>query len=156
MEARGPKTVYEIREVFQAPLAFAYRWCTDYQSDDSNRSGETFRRKVLQRTARRVEYQDLDEKKDGWVWRHTIVTLRPPNGWNAHSEGNFRNFEIAYRLKALPDGTTEFHLRGVRQATDFGGKNPPKAKLERELHVMWGNYGKALARDYRASHPSRR
>jgi hypothetical protein len=156
MESRGPKTVYETRQVFHAPLAFAFRWCTDYQADDSKRSGESFRRKVLERTAKKVEFEDLDERPNGWVWRHTIVTLHPPGRWTAHSVGNFRTFEIEYRLKASPDGTTAFHLRGVRRSTAFGGKNPPKAKLERELDVMWGNYGKALDRDYRASRPSRR
>jgi hypothetical protein len=155
MVGHGPKTVYETRVIFDAPLAYAFRWCTDYRADDSRRSRETFRRKVLERSARRIVYEDLDDKPTGFVWRRTVVTPRPPGRWTAVSVGNFRVFHLDYRLRALPDGRTEFHLRGVRQATLLG-KNPPKAALERELRTMWTNYGRELARDYRASRRGRR
>jgi hypothetical protein len=84
------------------------------------------------------------------MWSHQEVTLRPPNRWHAEATGSHRHWSLDYELRELPDGGTELHLRGERTPTALG-KNPPKAKLERELRGMWSNFGRSLERDYRAS-----
>jgi hypothetical protein len=148
--ARRPRT-YEIRTRFRAPLRFVYRWCTDYTPGDAQLEHESYERRVLSKTRGRVVYEDLDRLADGWAWRRTTVTLRPPSGWHADSVGNRRTFRLDYRLRELRTGGTELWLRGIRRPTEIGAPNPPPAEMERELRRMWRDFGRALERDYRAS-----
>jgi hypothetical protein len=149
----SPVSVYEIRRTFRAPLDFAYAWCTDYTTEDRQLEGEadTATRQILRKTRTTVVYEDLDATPDGWKWSRQTVTLRPPDAWRATAVGNHRTWDLEYRLRALPDGRTEFWMRGRRRATEIGGRNPPKRVLEKELFDMWGHLGRAMERDYRRS-----
>jgi hypothetical protein len=147
---------YEIRVVLKAPLPYAFRWCTDYRPDDGGRAHERYQRRILTRTQGRIVYEDLEDSPSGWIWKHTEVTLLPPNRWRAHSVGNRREFRLNYRLRALGTARTELTLRGRRRGTVLGGPNPPRARLERELRTLWRHLGDALAREYRREHPARR
>jgi hypothetical protein len=142
--------VYEIRSRFRAPLPFVFRWCTDYTPDDARLEKDDYTRRIVKRSTRKVVYEDLSDSPNGWMWSHQEVTLRPPNRWHAEVTGSHRYWSLDYQLRELPDGRTELHLRGERRPTALG-KNPPKAKLERDLGRMWSNFGQALERDYRAS-----
>jgi len=146
-----PASRYEIRSKFRAPLPFVFEWCTDYSSDDPRLEKENYTRKILGRKGRRVTYEDLYDTPNGWMWSHQTVTLHPPNRWHAEALGNYREWSLEYTLKELPDGRTELTLRGQRRPTPLGGRNPPKARLERELRASWRNFGRALERDYRAA-----
>jgi len=146
-------TVYEVRRIFRAPLDFAYEWCTDYSEADRVLQGEKGSRQLIRKSARTVVYEDLDATPDGWMWSRQTVTLRPPARWHAVAVGNYRTWTLDYALRELPDGRTEFRMKGTRRPTFLGGKNPPKAVLEKELATMWRNLGRALERDYRASRP---
>ncbi|MCI4327694.1 MAG: hypothetical protein L3K16_08715 [Thermoplasmata archaeon] len=151
MNDSGEPTVYEIRSQFRAPLPFVFRWCTDYTPSDPKLEKEKFTRRVLRKGGRTAVYEDLFDTPKGWMWSHQVVTLRPPNRWHADASGSHRFWSLDYELMALPEGGTELYLRGERRATPLGGKNPPRARLERELRTSWSNYGRALERDYRAS-----
>ncbi len=142
--------LYEIRSRIRAPLPFVFQWCTDYTPEDGRFARETYRRRILRRTARRVTFEDVEEAPKGWMWRRTTVALHPPDHWHAESVGNYRRFLLDYRLRALPNGETELTLRGKRWATRFAGRNPPKKQLERYLRTLWANLGRALEREYRA------
>jgi hypothetical protein len=146
-----PVAVYQIKRTFRAPLDFAYKWCTDFTDRDRVLQGEQGSRQVIRKSARGVVYEDLTPTPEGWMWSRLIVTLRPPNRWHAVALGNYRRWDLDYSLRALPDGKTEFTLRGKRRPTLLGKKNPRKSVLERELDVMWRNLGQAMERDYRAS-----
>ncbi len=146
-------SVYEIKRTFRAPLGFAYAWCTDYTKADRKLQGDPGSRQIIRKTSRTVVYEDLNETPHGWMWSRQIVTLRPPNRWHAGAVGNYRTWNLDYSLRELPDGRTEFTMRGRRRATPLGVKNPPKAVLEKELQTMWRNLGRALERDYRAGRP---
>jgi hypothetical protein len=143
--------VYEIRTTFHAPLDFAYAWCTDYAPEDRKLEGDPGSRQILWKGKRTAVYEDLNDTPHGWMWSRQTVTLRPPNRWHAVALGNYRTWNLDYSLRQLPDGRTEFHMRGVRRATPLGVRNPSKRVLEKELRDMWGNLGRALERDYRAS-----
>ncbi|HXW67950.1 MAG TPA: hypothetical protein VEL82_08775 [Thermoplasmata archaeon] len=147
--------VYEYRTVFRAPPAFVFRWCTDYRSDDHRLSGDGGERRILQRSARRVVYEDLESTRDGWSWSRWTVTLHPPRSWHGRATGNYRNWEIDYRLKALPDGRTAFHLRGVREPRVLGSKNPSQASMRADLGQQWSRYRRSLEADYRRSQRGR-
>lgn len=147
--ALGPPREYHVHARFRAPLPFVFRWCTDYQADDPTLEHGAFVRRILHRDRRRVVYEDLYDKPTGWFWSHQTITLRPPDRWHAEAVGNARTWSLDYRLTQQPDGTTTLVMRGDRQSTKLGGKNPPKTTLERELSLMWAKFVRALERDYR-------
>ncbi len=150
----APVSVYKIKRTFRAPIAFAYHWCTDYTEADRELQGESGYRQIIRKSPRRVVYEDLTPTPHGWMWSRQTVTLLPPDRWHAVAVGNYRIWRsLDYSLRALPDGRTEFTMRGERRATPLGVKNPPKAVLEKELQTMWRNLGRALERSYRASRP---
>ena len=148
-ERRGVRTC-EVRATFRAPLAYVYRWCTDYAPDDGRRAEENYVRRILERSDRRVVLEDLEDTEHGWVWKRSTVTLDPPRHWHAESDGNYRYFSLDYRLRALPGGVTELTLRGKRTATALGGENPTRARLEAGLRTLWTHLGRSLEREYRA------
>src|SRR5213593_3347462 len=98
----GP--TYRIRVSFRVPLAFAFKWCTDFSSDDGNLEGESYRRKIVQKTSRRVVFEDLEETKDGWMWSRDVTA--------------------DYVLTTLADGQTQLDLQWRRRP-----RNPAAAKL---------------------------
>jgi len=150
-----PVSIYEITTIFRAPLDYSYAWCTDYTTEDRKLQGDPGSRQILRKGARTVVYEDLNETPHGWMWSRQTVTLVPPDRWTAVADGNYRSWKLDYRLRALPDGRTEFTMRGARRATPLGKRNPSKAALEDELRTMWRNLGRALERDYRAGRPPR-
>ena len=143
--------IYEIRSVFRAPLAFVFAWCTDYSTGDARLEKEAYVRRIIERTRRRVVYEDLEETPRGWAWSRHSVTLRPPNRWRSDSVGNYRTWRLDYSLRPLPGGRTELTLRGLRRASGLASKNPPKAKLERAMRASWSHFGRALESDYQKS-----
>jgi hypothetical protein len=147
-------TRYEVRAVFQAPVPFVFGWCTDYSPEDPRLEKDRYTRRIIERSARRVVYEDLYDNPDGWHWSRQVVDLRPPTRWHAVATGNRRTWVLDYELTELPGDRTELRLRGDRRATRPGDKNPPKATLERELTLGWANFARALERDYRASRRS--
>lgn len=142
---------FEVRTVFRAPMAFAFRWCTDYSSRDSKLEGAGFTRRVLRRDPRHVVYEDLDRTDGGWMWSRWTVSLQPPDRWHGVSIGNYRSWTAEYRLQALADGRTAFRFRGKRRATRLATRVPPRAVIQQELNQIWRRFGRALESDYRAS-----
>ncbi len=156
MAATARPQVYEIRSTFRAPLGFVFDWCTHYTTDDPRLEKEDYQRRILSRGKRQVVYEDLQDLPGGWMWSRQTVTLHPPNRWHAEAFGSHRVWSLDYTLRDLPDGRTEMTLRGERRPTPIGGRNPPKARLERELRASWKNFGVALERDFRRRSKSRR
>lgn len=152
---RWPPPTYRFRTEFDVPASFAFRWCTDYRSDDSRRSKENFERRVLERSRSAIVFEDLWPEGRGWGWRHTRITLRPPGRWHADSFGSAREASIDYRVEELPGGRTQFDLVMRRRPSPVRPTQPTRAELDRELRAMWTHYGRAMARDFRASRRSR-
>jgi hypothetical protein len=146
-----PVGLYEIRVTFRVPLDFAFRWCTDYNSDDPGLEGESYRRQVLERRKDHVVYEDLDSTPAGWMWSRWNVVLKPPDRWFGRAVGNYRGWNVRYRLSARPGGRTELWLRGRRHPMQLGTVNPRKSELEAELRANWTKFGRAMEADYRRS-----
>lgn len=149
--ARVRSGVYEVRTVFHAPLSFVFRWCTDYTAGDPALEGDSFTRRVLQRSRRVVVYEDLDTTPEGWAWSRWVVTLAPPDRWHGESMGNYRDWSVDYRLCSLPDGGTELLLKGERRPTLLGERNPSRAELEASLAGNWQKFARALEADHARS-----
>ncbi len=143
----GPE--YRIQVIFRAPIDFAFAWCTDFSSEDGKLSGESFRRKVLERTPRRVVFEDLEETGDGWIWSREVVTLRPPNRWHMDGIGNRRDVTADYLLTSLPTGGTRLDLRWRRRPNVRGAGKLTKAQREASALRSWERFASEMERDYR-------
>lgn len=153
--APRPRTSYRFRTTFNAPVGFVFRWCTDYQPTDPRLEGETYRRKVLERTRRKVVYEDLEELPGGWSWARHVVTLEPPDHWRSDSVGNRRDFLLDYRLRALPGGRTELRFLGRRTPTPLGGTNPSRRAFAASMASTWKRFRRQLESEYRRSRRGR-
>src|SRR3989442_11769283 len=116
----GPE--YRIQVSFRVPLAFAFAWCTDYTPEDAKLEGDSYERKIVERTPRRVVLEDLYDTKAGWVWSREVVTLQPPNRWHMDGVGNQRDATGDYLLTPLPGGRTRLELRWRRHQKDPRGR----------------------------------
>ena len=149
----GPE--YRIRVSFGVPLDFAFAWCTDYTPEDASLEGESYTRKIIERTPHRVIFEDLEDAADGWVWGRDVVTLHPPNRWHMDGVGNRRDVTADYVLSPLPDGRTRFDLRWSRRPKVPETKRLTKVEREASAMRAWKHFAVAMERDYRRSRRSR-
>lgn len=145
----GPE--YRISVTFRVPLDFAFAWCTDYTPHDASLEGESYERKVIERTPRRVIFEDLEETEAGYVWSRDVVTLHPPNRWHMDGVGNRRDVTADYVLSPLPGGRTRLDLRGRRRPKMPDPTKLTKAEREASTTRAWKRFGAAMERDYRRS-----
>ena len=145
---RGKGDEARVQVAFHVPLEFAFRWCTDYTPEDAALEGESYSRKIVERSGRRVVFEDLEETASGWVWARDVVTLRPPRRWRMESVGSHRDVTAEYALSELPDGRTQLELRWWRRPKALG-KKIPRATRERETTRAWKRFAAAMERDYR-------
>jgi hypothetical protein len=139
------------RVVFDAPLPFVFRWCTDYSPIDPKLEGEAFTRRVIERGRRRVVFEDIQAMESGWSWARYTVTLLPPDRWHMDSVGNMRHVVGDYTLASTSDGRTRFELRYRREPGLVKFRRVPKKERGPEDLRIWRNFKRALERDYRAS-----
>lgn len=137
--------------MFEAPLAFVFRWCTDFRPIDGRLEKEDYSRMILERTPKRVVYEDLSTAPDGWHWARHVVTLHPPDRWHSDSVGNYRETSLDYVLTPLADGRTQLDLRWRRRPSPLARKKPSTAEIESSATAGWKNFGKALEKDYHRS-----
>lgn len=149
MSRKDGSTVCQIEQTFRVPLEFAYRWCTDYTTEDGKLSGDGNLRKILRKSSRTIVYEDLYDNPEGWFWSRQTVKLHPPNRWTARAEGNYRTWDLVYTLRRLDDSTTKFRFWGRRRPSGLGRRNPSQKDLRQELHKMWSNFARAMEADYR-------
>lgn len=147
--APRPRTKYHIETTLRVPLKFAFRWCTDFRPDDAAREGETYERKILTRTARRVVYEDLELTPSGWYWARHNVRLLPPNRWHSESIGNYREASLDYRLTPLGPKRTRFELTWRRRVLPLAGTPPSRTSIEKGTLLAWRKFAKAMEADYR-------
>ncbi len=128
-----------------------FAWCTDFSPEDSRLEGEPYQLKVLERSARRVVFEDLEETGTGWVWTRDVVDLRPPNRWHMEGGGNRRDVVADYRLSALPGGRTRLNLRWRRRPRVPEAKPLTKAQREASTMRAWKRFAAAMKRDHHRS-----
>jgi hypothetical protein len=153
---KWPDPEYHVKAEFNAPLPYVFSWCTDFDPDDARREKDEYSRKIIQRTPRRVVYEDLVDSPEGWHWARHVVTLRPPNRWHSDSVGSHRTLAIDYVLTRLPGDRTRLDLRWRRRPTALATTPISKRVLERSTTEAWGNFARELEKDYRKRRPRRR
>ena len=143
----GPE--YRIKVAFKVPMDYAFAWCTDYTPEDGRLEGEKYVRRIIERTSRRVIFEDLEDTKDGWLWNRDVVTLRPPNRWHMDGIASRADVTADYFLTTLPNGRTQLDLRWRRRPR-VPGKQLTKKQREASTLVAWKRFGAAMERDYKA------
>lgn len=149
----GPE--YRVNVSFRAPLEYVFEWCTDYTPQDAALEKEAYERKVIERTSRRVIFEDLEESASGWDWSRAVVSLRPPNRWHMDAVGNNRDVVADYLLRSLPNGRTSLELRWRRRPRVPDAKRRTKAEREASATRAWRHFAAALERDFKRSRPAR-
>jgi hypothetical protein len=155
-EERLPGPEYHVTAVFRAPLPYVFAWCTDFDAGDDRLEKDSYTRKIIERTPRRVVFEDLVDSPQGWNWARHVVTLRPPDGWHSDSVGTHRTLRIDYTLTRLPGDRTRLELRWRRRRTPLATSRVSKRAIEKSTTAAWRHFARALEKDYRASQTRRR
>ncbi len=138
---------YHVTKVLNAPVQFAYEWCTDFRDDDPKITGSKNKRSILEKTKERVIYT-IRYKSGGKTWNAVnIVTLRPPRAWQLDSRGDEDDEVGEYRLSRLGARKTKLDMTFVER---WKVRNyPPRAEYLQHIHEIWDKYAAALEKDYR-------
>lgn len=153
---KWPGPEYHVTAEFRAPLPYVFSWCTDFDSHDDRREKDHYSRKIVERTSRRVVFEDLVDSDAGWHWARHVVTLHPPNRWHSDSVGSHRTLSIDYVLTRLPGNRTRLDLRWKRRRTPLATEKIPQRVIERATTQGWRNFAHALETDYRKGKPQNR
>ena len=147
---------YRVTVDFDVPLAFAFRWCTDYTPHDGMFSGEDrtihLQRRIIERTNRRVVFENLYDEGRGWGWERHIVTLHPPNRWHCEGKGNHQESILDYTLTALPGSRTRCDMRWrSRPVAHSRAARPSAVDVESYVTGLWKKRARSLKREYQQS-----
>ena len=137
--------VVRISRIIDAPLDFVYRWCTDYREDDYRITRSKSRRRILERTRRRVVYTTREKGKS--VGSASIVTLHPSDAWHVNSIGDDRDIVGDYRLTKLAGGRTRLGI--VFKVERKSPRAPSKSQFLKHINGIWDRYIARLEKDYR-------
>jgi hypothetical protein len=128
-------------------LRFVYNWCTDFREDDNKITGSKNKRRILEKTRKRIVYvTTYFPKPSKAMMGVNLVTLHPPNSWHLDFIGQEDDEQGDYRLTRLGARRTRLDMRfsekyRVRQATT-------QAEDKKHTEEMWDKYVAALEKDY--------
>ena len=138
---------YRISKVFNAPLSFVYRWCTDFREDDLKMVGSKTKRMMLERNSKHVVWRNLDSSAKKGLQGIRSVRLMPPNRWHLDTTGD-KHLVGDYRLTRLGGTRTRLDMKFVETSADRRKLESP-GSWEAETQEEWDTYGRYLERDYR-------
>ena len=141
-----PQVKYGITVIFDAPLAYVYRWCTDFSDEDPKIINAPYTRHVIEKTKSRsiwIQHYSRDGVEKEGV---RIVTMTPPKSWHLESVNEELNRTGDYKLTPLGCGKTKLD---IRLSTKYFTVEPePAKKLTEGLAEDWVKYKAALQKDY--------
>ncbi len=151
---------FDLTVELRVPLAFAFRWCTDYRSEDLSPPSKRW---VLERSPAHLVFEDFNEDSpDGFEWRRLFVELKPPNLWRVECRGNRLEGSVWYALARRRPDRTALNIRGrARYLVPGTGKRIASSKrggpeLAGYFVMNWKYFGPKLEREYRESIRDRR
>ncbi len=143
---------FEVSVPLRAPLEFAYRWATDYRSDDL---APPRKRWILERTPDHVVFEDFNEDNpDGFEWRRLSVALSPPRRWHVECRGNRLEWSVTYSLAPVRPGETKLSIGGKARFIVPGTHDriPVNRKMSSMLNgafrQCWRGFAPKLEHDY--------
>ena len=138
---------YHVTKVLNAPLNFAFKWCTDYRSSDPKITGSGNKRKILEKTKARVIYTVGYKSGERSLNAVNIVTLNPPRSWHLDSRGEEDDEVGDYKLSSLGPSKTKLDMKFTEEwkTQDY----PSNTEYIKQIHDVWSKYAAALEKDYR-------
>jgi len=136
-----------VTKIINAPLQFAYKWCTDFREDDNKITGSKNERRILQKNRKRVVYvTTYFPKPETSKVGVNLVTLHPPNSWHLEFVGEEDDEEGDYHLTRLGTRKTRLDMRFQEK---YKVRNAPtQAEDKKHTEEIWDKYAAALERDY--------
>jgi hypothetical protein len=145
---------YRLSKIFDAPVDFVFKWCTDFREDDYKMKGtdhfeRTSRRKIIEKTANRVVWVITYTKEGRRVEGIRAVWLTSPRSWHLETCGDHR--EIGdYKLTPINKNQTRLDMQFRERYS-----SPDEVKSEKEWKKNpkqnWDAFAKYLNADYRES-----
>ena len=146
--------IFRVSKTINAPLSYVFSWCTDYREDDPELTGSKSKRKILEKTRKRVIYAQLynDDKGRERV-AVDIVSLRSPKYWHLDFFGEEDDETGEYKLISLGKKRTRLDMTFKEK---WKIPNPPtKAWQIQHTNEIWDKYVSALEHDYNSERKKR-
>jgi hypothetical protein len=144
---RARASHFRIRVTLPLSLPEAFTWCTDYREDDARLTHSRFRRRILEKDARRVVYEDLEDAPGGgWSWNRYRVDLFPPDRWRLALAGSHQDIRGDYRLEARGPRRTELAMRFTVRARAWDGA-AALAETRAGVRDFWARLVGAIERE---------
>jgi hypothetical protein len=124
-----------------------YKWCTDFREDDNKITGSKNKRKILQKSPKRVVYVTTYFPKPGRSKVGVnLVTLHPPNSWHLDFVGEEDDEIGDYHLTRLGPKKTQLDMRFFEK---YKVRNAPAQAVDKKhTEELWAKYAAALEEDY--------
>jgi hypothetical protein len=138
---------YRISKTINAPLSYAFKWCTDFSEDDPKITGSNSQRRILLKTKKKVIYAQLYNDDTGQQKIAVdIVTLKPPRSWHLDYYGEEDDETGEYKLTSLGKNSTRLDMTFKEK---WKIANPPTRAWQIEhTNNVWDKYISALESDY--------
>lgn len=144
---------YSISVVIEAPLKYAFQWCTDFREDDPTIAGRQFGRHIIKRQGREfvwIQHYVRDGKESEGV---RIVELHPPDAWENDAINEEKESFFTYKMSPLGKKRTRLTIR-ARVA--YRTVEPEDVSALKEvLSADWAKYKAALEKDYASGRSAR-
>ena len=145
-----PQQIIRVSKTINAPLRFAFNWCTDFREDDPQLTGSKSRRIILEKTKKRVVYAEVYTGDDGnQKVGVNIVTLKSPTSWHLEFFGEEDNEIGDYKLSSLGKNKTKLNM--VFKETWKTETIPTVEERAESTNKVWDQYVAALEKEFIAS-----
>ncbi len=139
---------YHVTALFEAPLNYVYKWCTDYREEDYLLTGSAARRHFVEKTKKNVAWITHTSRNGKESENIRVVTLSPPNKWSVSGFGEDLNEEGSYVLKPL--GAKRTQLKMVFKINYKAAAPEAKSTWEKRIGGNWEKYKAELEKDHRS------
>ena len=148
---------YEFTQRFRVPARQAYKWCTDYQTDDLSLMGESGHRGIQRLTEDTLILTESVRTSAGTIRKKKLIKLNPKElrWYNIQLEGSFKHSTFLYHIQ--PEGTKASRLTFTGLIVIYSKKKLPTrrvgeiARAERKFDAhAWVLLAKAMKRDLAA------
>ena len=138
---------FSITKRINAPLGYAFAWCTDFREDDHKISQQKRRIRILERTRKRFIMSIQTKHGLKGVSAVRIVSLNPPNSWHLDWIGDENNETGDYQLTRL--GPRKTQLKATFKVKPKTSNTPTKPTMMKTVNSVWDKYVNALENDYK-------
>jgi hypothetical protein len=134
--------------IINAPLSFAYAWCTDFRESDSKITGQKRKISILERNPQRIIMSVKYTTHGRVMTAARVVTFKPPNAWHLDWIGDEHDETGDYRLTSLGPRKSRLHLTfHVKYKNHLP---PSKLVFLQNINRVWDKYIVALEKDYQS------